>query len=380
MEIWQQVQSFLSYSVLDISLDRFVVALFILFAVFFLRQVVLRIGIRFFRTLTSRTKTDIDDRLIDVVEKPARLLLVVIGFWAALEYMRLPEDAGALATTVVRSLFAFCVFWALYRATDMLSGLLKTFTSKTKSDFDDQLVNFIARFMRVAVVALGAMVLVREWGYDIAGLVAGLGLGGLAVALAAKDTVANIFGSITILLDKPFTVGDWIETPSVEGTVEDIHIRSTRIRTFANAQVSVPNSVLANSAITNWSRMKKRRIKYTIGVTYGSKHTQIEACVKELRSMLENCPDIHPDVVFVYFNSFGENALEIFLYFFTKTTVWQEYLRAREEVNIEIMKIIEKHGMSFAFPSRSIYLENQDAASQSAFDKALNKGKGKKLE
>ncbi|MCP4726556.1 MAG: mechanosensitive ion channel family protein, partial [bacterium] len=186
---------------------------------------------------------------------------------------------------------------------------------------------------------------------------------GLAFALAAKDTVANLFGSVTILLDRPFVVGDWIETPSIEGTVEDIRLRSTQIRTFANAQVTVPNSTLANSAITNWSRMKKRRIKYKLGVTYSSNSGQIEECVKKIKGMLETHPDVHQEVIFVYFTDFGGSALELFLYFFTMTTVWKEYLEVRQDINLKIMKIVEELGMSIAFPSQSVYIENTEFTS-----------------
>lgn len=363
MEFWSQVKDFLSYSLFEISLSELFIALLIFFSIYLLRQIFFRIGINFFRKLTSRTKTTIDDQIIDVIEPPARFFLVVVGLWASFTYLNSVsqlEEPIKLVTHIIRSLFAFSFFWAAYRANNMLEEILKKVVTRTRSDIDDQIVSFVIKFLRVAVVMLGVMVVVREWGYDIAGLIAGLGLGGLAVALAAKDTVANIFGSITILLDRPFSVGDWIETPSVEGTVEDIHLRSTRIRTFANALVSVPNSILANNPITNWTLMKKRRIKYKLGVTYNTTHEQMEKCVKDLKSMLGNHPDIHPDTIFVYFNDFGDNALEIFLYFFTNTTNWQEYLSVRQDVNLKIMKIIEQNGMSVAFPSRSIYMETHN--------------------
>ena len=233
-------------------------------------------------------------------------------------------------------------------------------SKKTGTLLDDQLILFIGKFIKTGILAMGGVIIIREWGYDIAGLLAGLGLGGLAVALAARETIANLFGSITIMTDRPFSVGDWIETPHVEGIVEEIRLRSTLVRTFSHTLVTIPNSVLANSAITNWSQMGKRRITYKLGVSYDSTRAQLQEAVEQIKSMLDNHPDIHPQTVFVYFTDFGDSALELFLYFFTKTIVWQEYLSIRQDINLKIMGILEKLGMKTAFPSRSIYIE-QDA-------------------
>ncbi len=369
MNIIEQIQSFLSYSVLNINFGRLLAALAIFLFVYTLRHVVLKICIGSFRKLASRTKTSFDDQLLEAIEPPARFFLAAFGLWAALEFMRIPEEANTLAVHVVRSLFVFSIFWAAFRATTVLSGILQELANRTQTSTDDQLVHFVGKFLRIAVVLIGTMVIVREWGYDITGLLAGLGLGGLAIALAARETVSNVFGSITILLDRPFATGDWIESPAVEGVVEDIHLRSTRVRTFANALVTVPNSVLANDAITNWSRMKKRRITYKLGVTYSTKSDQMETCVSDIKIMLESHKDIHSDMIFVYFTDFGNSALEIFLYFFTTTTQWQEYLNVRQDVNLRIMKIIESNGLSIAFPSRSIYLESTNKSSQEHWDK-----------
>jgi MscS family membrane protein len=335
MNILEQIQTFLTYSVLNISFGRFLAALAIFLVIFTFRSIFLKVCTGFFRRVAARTKTTLDDQIINIIEQPARLFLAVIGLWAAFEYMQLPEDAAVLVNHFVRTLFAFALFWAAFKGTTVISGMFQKLALRTETRMDDQLVHFVGKFLRIAVIMVGAMVIVREWGYDIAGLVAGLGIGGLAVALAAKETVSNIFGSITILLDRPFSVGDWIETPTVEGIVEDIHLRSTRIRSFSNALITVPNSIVANDAITNWSRMKKRRISFKLGVTYSTKSAQMEKCINEIRTMLENHSDVHPDMIFVYFTDFGDSALEIFLYFFTKTIQWQEYLKVRQMVNLK---------------------------------------------
>ena len=180
----------------------------------------------------------------------------------------------------------------------------------------------------------------------------------MAIALAAKDTVANLFGSLVIFSDKPFKIGDWIKTPVVEGTVEAVGIRSTKVRTFAQALVSVPNAVLANSEILNWSRMGKRRIKLILGLTYSTKAIDLQNIVKETKEMLKKHQDIHQDTIYIYFTNFDASSLGVFCYFFTKTTSWGEFMRVKEDVNFKIMQIVENNNASFAFPSQSIYLEN----------------------
>ncbi len=374
MDIWQQFKEFLDYSFMNVGLGRIAVAILVFLLVYIFRQLFTKFGIGALRRFTSKTKFTLDNKLLDVIEPPLKYFFVVVGIWAAFQVLQLPENAAEMIGKFIRSLFAIAVIWTAYRATDLMTNFFQALTAKTESGLDDQIMMFIGKALRVLVIVLGAMILVREWGYDIAGLVAGLGLGGLAFALAAKDTVANLFGSITILLDRPFVVGDWIETPSLEGTVEDIRLRSTQVRTFANAMVTVPNSILANSAITNWSRMKKRRIKYKLGVTYSSSSRQLKDCVTKLKDMLENHPGIHKDVIFVYFTDFGDSALELFVYCFTNTTVWQEYLEMRQDVNLKIMQIVEEIGMSMAFPSQSVYLENTEIT-----DSLLDRGNNTKI-
>lgn len=368
MEFWKQLQSFLNYSFFDVNLGRIVIALFVFLLIYSLRQLFSKLGIKLLRKVTNRTKTTLDDQVIDIIEPPTRFMFIILGFWLAFKILELPETSKEFIQHLFRSLFAIAVIWTAYRASTIVSQFMKHLATRTESVLDDHLVLFVGKFLRVGVIAIGTMVFVREWGYDIAGLVAGLGLGGLAFALAARDTVANLFGSITILMDRPFGIGDWIETPHVEGTVEDIRIRSTHIRTFAHALVTIPNSVLANDAITNWSRMAKRRITFKLGVTYDSTQTQVQEAVLRIKEMLKNHPEIHPQTIFVYFTDFGDSALEIFLYFFTKTTNWQKYLSLRQDINLKIMEILEEMGMKVAFPSSSLYIERPNPETQKQWD------------
>jgi MscS family membrane protein len=210
------------------------------------------------------------------------------------------------------------------------------------------------------IVIIGALLIVQNLGYSVASLLAGLGIGGAAIALASRDTIANLFGSFVVFVDRPFQVGDWVEIEGVEGTVEELGLRVTRIRTFANSQITFPNSKLTTTAIQNWSRMQKRRIKMNIGVTYNTPADKLRAAVEKIREIILKDDRFHHDSFMVNFNEFGSYSLNIFVYCFTVTTVWAEYLQVREDFLIQIKNEFEKLGVEFAMPTQSIFVESSE--------------------
>lgn len=333
-----------------------VIALLILIFFLLLRKIFTTYVFNLLRRLFSKTNYLNEDFLL-AFEGPVRLFFIILGIYIALLYLPLNKDWHLLGTKIFRSLIIVLITWGLYN----LEGVNSPFFSKLQEKFNTQvdtiLFSFLSKSLRIITILFAFTIIVQEWDYDINGLIAGFGLGGLAFAMAAKDALANIFGGMVIILDKPFSIGDWIKTPSVEGTVEDISFRSTRVRTFAQALVTVPNSTLANESITNWSKMGKRQISFHLGVTHTTPRDKLEQCVSEIRTMLENHPNIHKETILVRFQDFSENSLDIFCYFFTITTVWSEFLKVREDINFKILEILEKDNISLAFPSRSIYLE-----------------------
>ncbi|UNC93867.1 mechanosensitive ion channel family protein [Candidatus Contubernalis alkalaceticus] len=306
--------------------------------------------------LLQRRGLDPKVNILNCIEQPLRNWFVVLGLYFALLVLPLGEFFQDLVTQTFRASIIVLIAWGLYN----IAGpcLFEVINSKIDDKMDDILIPFISKILRFLIIFLAFSLVASEWGYDVTGIIAGLGLGGLAFALAAQDTAANIFGGIVIITDKPFDIGDWILSPSVEGTVEDISFRSTRIRTFANSLVSVPNSTLAKEPITNWSKMGKRRVSFNLGVTYDTSRDQLKKCVEEIRKMLENHPDVHKEVIFVKFDSFNDSSLDIFIYYFTITIQWGAHMKVKEEINLNIMKILEDQRVSIAFPSRSLYLEN----------------------
>lgn len=309
--------------------------------------------------VTNKTKTSFDTKLAVAFRKPIRSFFVVWGLYMSLNRHIDPYSVEqAISLRILRSLIIILITSGFYNLTSTTSALFQKISEKLDLEIDQILIPVLSKTVRFIIVAISATIIAQEWGYDVNGFVAGLGIGGLAFALAAKDALANIFGGVVIIIDKPFSIGDWILTPSVEGTVEDINFRSTKVRTFAHALVTVPNSTLANNPITNWSKMGKRRISFNLGVTYTTPRAKLKQCVRRIELMLKSHNEIHPDTIFVRFDSFNDSSLDIFIFCFTNTTVWGEFLRVKEDVNFKIMEILEEEGVSVALPSRSIYFEN----------------------
>ncbi len=338
----------------DLAVVGFIITLSVLVRGIFTRYI-----FQLILQLSRKTKTEVDTNILMAFKGPLRALIFFTGLFLALRYFPLAEQYQDSNLTFYRSFLIVFAAWGLYN----LAGSNTFAATAERLQVDKILVVFIAKIFRFVILALAASVIAGELDYDVNGFLAGLGLGGLAFALAAKDAVSNIFGGIVIIMDKPFSVGDWIDTPSVEGTIEEMSFRSTKVRTFANALVTVPNSVVANEPVTNWTRMGKRRIMFNLGVTYTTPRDKLKNCVEQIKTMLEDHPDIHKETIFVRFDKFSESSLDIFLYFFTRTTVWAEYLKVKEDINFKIMEILEHEGVSAAFPSRSVYFENALPAS-----------------
>jgi len=334
---------------------QLVIAVLIFLVFLLIKNIFARFIFGIILRLSQKTKTDLDSAILNAFEGPIRNLILAAGLFLALHYLPLPDAVMASVSNFFRSVIIVLLVWSIY---NLAGGKAYTRVSETLN-IDYSLSLFASKVLRFLIVALAIIIIAQEWDYDVSGLLAGLGLGGLAFALAAQDTVSNVFGGIIIVMDKPFSVGDWILTPSVEGTVEEMSFRSTRVRTFANALVTVPNKVVANEAITNWTRMNKRRIFFRLGVTYTTPRHKLQNCVNRIKDLLENHQEVHPDLIMVRFEQFNDNSLDIFIYFFTKTKVWSEFLEIKEEINFKIMEILEEEGVSVAFPSRSIYFENE---------------------
>ena len=286
--------------------------------------------------------------------------------------------------TIVKTLIAFVLFWAAYNVLTPLSSVLETIlsklTQKSETLFAEEFTQLIIRALKIAVMIVGFIIILSQWGINVVPLLGGLGILGMAVGFGAQDSIANIFGGIKILLDGQFRRGDWIQTPDIEGTVFEIGIATTKVREFDKAITSIPNKRMSESAIKNYSRMTNRRVKMTIGVEYSSTANQLENIVDRIREYLQSNPDIaQPETESVlqmaHLTSFGASSIDISLYYFTKTTNWVEWRRVVHENIIEYKRIVEREGAAFAFPSQSIYLESTPWELNSIQDVERLKGK-----
>ncbi len=361
MESLTQLSQLLDQSFAGISLGRILLAGTVFFLALLLRQLLAQLLARTLFATVRRTAAEVDDILLDQLKRPTSFLVIIGGLWLALSLLALPTEPinlSAKADVIIRVLFIINIGWFLVNFVGLLDAWLGHLTKKTASTLDDHLLPFIRKGLRTFVVLMMSLMLAQTLGYPISGMLASLGIGGLAVALAAKDSLENIFGSLMIILDRPFQIGDWVKAGDIEGTVEEIGFRSTRIRTFAKTLITIPNSTLTNLAINNFSRMPKRRIKMTVGVSYATTPSQMRKAVENIRQLLREHPAIDQEFFLVNFTDFGDSSLNILIYCFTRTTVWGDYLDARQDVCLKIMDLLEAMDLEIAFPSRTVYLED----------------------
>ncbi|QCI29069.1 mechanosensitive ion channel family protein [Caminibacter pacificus] len=351
---FESLLNILNYKFLSLPLYKIILAFVVLFLFLALRRAFTLYILKFFRFLVRKTKTELDDKFLKAIKNPLRFVFVIAGLYFF--FLLLEVDYG-IVNHILKGLLIFDIFWALYN----IVGEFEEYIYKALGKFgraSREFVSFIIKLLKIFIVSIGIIALLQDWGINVTGFLASLGLGGLAFALAAKDTAANIFGGIAILTDNIFKIGEWVKVGNVEGIVEDIGMRTTKIRAFDKRLIILPNATIANSAVENYSRRDKRRIMMRIGLVYNTPIETIKKITDEIRDMLLNHPDIAKDEsLLIYFDQFEDSSLSIFCYFFTNTAVWKDYLRIREDINLKIIEIVERNGSAFAFPSNSIYFE-----------------------
>ncbi len=366
-QLLEPIRGSLSQDIYGVSLSSIALSFAILFASLVLGRILLVILFNRLHALAKRTDFPWDDAVIEAIRKPLRWLVLSYGIWLAIYIPAASVDAPNLFAALQRIgqvIFLFFLAWLTYRLIDVVDAILHS-RAKDPDDWVDMgIVPLFVSSLRILVVIVFGLVLAQNLGYSIAGLIASLGIGGAALALASQDTIANMFGSIMILLDKPFKVGDWISGDGFEGIVERIGFRSTRIRTFAKTVENIPNNHLANVTVENMDRRKDpglgvRRIKMTVGVTYSTTADQMEKAVEAIRQILKEDEGVDQRMTtLVNFTDFGDSSLDIFIYYFSNSANWQYYLDVRQRVNLKIMRKLEEMGLEIAFPTRSLHIES----------------------
>lgn len=325
-------------------------------------------------SLGRRFQVEMEERVIRKLARPLIFVVFLIGLRFAGGLLNLPTPRGNEAFFDIRDFFQksldtiiiLSFIWIFLSAVDGGRHMLERLAHQPDARMRDQLLPIFTKIIKVIIVILGIVMIISRMGQDVKAIVTGLGIGGVALALAAQETLKNLFGSIMILVDKPFQVGDWIAAGNSEGIVEDIGFRSTRIRTFPDTLVTIPNSKMADIEINNFSKMQKRRALMTVGVTYATNAAQMEKCLAGIRAILENHEGVSPEGRSVHFTDFGDSSLNITVRFFSKDLTYDGHNRVRQEVNLAIMRLLEEMGLSIAFPSRSVYIEKMPPVSGAA--------------
>ena len=267
--------------------------------------------------------------------------------------------AGSALQVLLAAIRAFTILagtWAAWSLTDLGTEVLARKAARTDSTIDDVLVPLLRKTLKLFVAAFGLIYGAQSLHFNIVPLITGLGIGGLAFAFAAKDTIENLFGSVAVILDRPFEVGDWVVVGDTEGTVEDLGFRSTRIRTFYNSQVTVPNSQLVSAVVDNYGRRRYRRWKTTVGVQYDTPPDTLLAFTEGIRELVRLHPYMRKDYYQVWANDFADSSLNVLVYVFFDVPDWTTELRERERLFIDIVRLADRLGVQFAFPTQTVHL------------------------
>jgi|P827metagenome_2_1110787.scaffolds.fasta_scaffold03449_4 MscS family membrane protein len=308
--------------------------------------------------LKHRYHYDFIDSFVKAFNHPIQTFLWILAFYSFIVLSPLnPFSQHPAFDKILRSSLIICLIWGVYNLCDAGHGLIMQLLKRSSLHIDETLAEMISALAHMICVMFGIVLVANEWDYDITAFVASLGIGAMAIAFAAKDSLANIFGSLVIITERPFVIGDWISANNVEGIVESITFRSTCIRTFYQELVYVPNNLLSNTPIINYTQRQKYRIQFMLGLTYSTTREQMQEVCQQIRSLCERLDEIYNDGIDVNFFEFGDSSLNIRIVCYAKAPNNSVYLRAREKFNLEVMKILEENGVSCAFPSRSVYFE-----------------------
>ncbi|NPA66863.1 MAG: mechanosensitive ion channel [Epsilonproteobacteria bacterium] len=364
----------------NLSVVKIILIAFVILLIYFFKQIVFRVIKRFLRNLEFKYQASKD--ILDSITRPIEILAITVGINLII-YIYNDFSQLTFVSAFIDMIYVVIIMWMIYRVLNILvAAKINAIATRTKN-VKHELVNITIKIMNFMLLLITVLIILHLAGVNLTAILSGLGIGGFAVALAAKDSIANFFGTLSILLSDTFSQGDWIVIEDMEGIVVEIGLRVTTIRTFENALISMPNSKLANEAIKNWSKRKVgRRIKFIVSLRYDSSPEAIEKTLEDIRLFLVNHPGIAkkqntqsfsfyhtPKLVsqedslgiknfqLVALDKLADSSIDIMVYCFSTTIDWAEWAKVKDEVILGVMKIVESNGLDFAFPSLSLYPE-----------------------
>lgn len=361
---------------LGLMLWQYLGILILLGGTYLLQLILSRILRPIFKRITKLDQYDgiLEKKFIWNIARLSSIWLIIKLEKIFIPMLLLPAGGAALVVLLIKFASIFILMFLFLNVTNILIQYAIKVTEKTESKLDDQLVPIAEKVLKGIVIFIAFINILQILEVNITALIAGISIGGLAVALAAQDTIKNLFGSLTIFLDKPFQIGDVIKFSQGEGTVEKVGVRSSRIRTFWNSLIYVPNGVLSDSIIDNYGLRNYRRFKMTISIKFGTSPELIELFVKGLREIVGNHPSVRKDFIEIHLHEMSSSSLDILFYTFLAVTTYTEELIARHEILIKLLKLAETLGVEFAFPSTSVYLESNGSSDRKkSFEEVSNK-------
>jgi MscS family membrane protein len=311
---------------------------------------------------TSKTDNQWDDRIVASIGPPVTLALAVGVAAISIAWLRLPPSTNDLATILLRASLVVSLFWGMWRSSAVFMAWSMGRPWAIESPSARNLLLIGSSVVRGAIVGVGILALIAAVGYPVGTVLAGLGIGGLALAFGAQKTVENLFGSVALAIDQPFRVGDFVKIEDFVGTVEDVGLRSTRIRTLDRTLISIPNGKLADQRLESFQVRDRMRLATTIGVTYDTTRDQLRQVIEGFERVLRSHPKVWPDAVVVKFKEFGASSLDIEIMAWFDVPDWGAFQQCRQEVLLDFMGVVEQAGSSFAFPTRTVHLVNPAAA------------------
>ncbi|MBX2822039.1 MAG: mechanosensitive ion channel family protein [Rhodothermaceae bacterium] len=345
-----------------VSVWKLGAALVIIFLGFLSRRIITGIFNGIIKRRADKSKNQWDDDIARYVPRPLALVAQIILWHGAVLLLDLPTEPLDIRGYIYNGLsaaVAIGLVWVGFALIEVLGNGMSRRAAGTESKIDDLLVPMLRKSLKLFLAIIAGVWIIQNLGYSVTSIVASLGIGGLALALAAQDTVSNFFGSVVVFTDKPFQVGDWVELDGVEGTIEEVGFRTTRIRQFDKAMVVIPNKMFTTTPIRNYSQRSIRRIKMTVGLSYETSSSKMQDFLAGARKLLEEHPVIDQNFHFVHFVEFADSSLNVQFYCFTSTSVWVEWLKARENLMLQIMDLVEELGLEMAFPTRTVYLRDE---------------------
>ncbi len=338
------------------SIENWIISLCYILGSILVARLLYSFSARIIKRITVKTNSRLDDIIIDMIEEPLMAAIILGGFWVGLQHLNLPPAGDKVIVIIYRVLVVLNITWFAFRfVSSLINEYLIPLSEKDNSRLDEHVISLAQKVLGTIIWILGGIMALNNAGVNVGALLAGLGIGGLAFALAAQDTVKNIFGGITIFTDKPFRIGDLVNISGYTGTIEDIGMRSTRIRTLQGRLITIPNYKTVDGSIENITLEPTRRIEISLGLTYDTTPEKMELALKILKEMPKYISEIDSKVL-AAFTNYGASSLDITcLYHILKEN---DILETQSKVNLHILKFYNENGLNFAFPTQTVYLQN----------------------